>query len=75
VAGWDYRVVAKRIEAEVPADAELVSAARGGDQTAFGRLYDSYARMVHGVLMARVPLNAVDDRETPWRFLIPMRRC
>jgi RNA polymerase sigma-70 factor (ECF subfamily) len=28
---------------------------------AFGRLYDSYARMVHGILLARVPLSEVDD--------------
>lgn len=39
----------------------LVVAAREGDQGAFGRLYDRYARMVHGILMARVPLADVDD--------------
>jgi RNA polymerase sigma-70 factor (ECF subfamily) len=60
-AGWDYRVVRKRSESEVSEDARLVSAARDGDRAAFGRLYDLYARMVHGVLMARVPLGVVDD--------------
>ena len=39
----------------------LVSAARGGDRAAFGRLYDRYARMVHGILLARVPPREVDD--------------
>jgi RNA polymerase sigma-70 factor, ECF subfamily len=39
----------------------LVSAARDGDRAAFGRLYDRYARMVHGILLARVPPREVDD--------------
>jgi RNA polymerase sigma-70 factor, ECF subfamily len=42
-------------------DTMLVSAARDGDRAAFGRLYDRYARMVHGILLARVPLGDVDD--------------
>src|SRR3954465_6199181 len=36
-------------------------AARDGDRAAFGRLYERYARMVHGILMARVPLGEIDD--------------
>lgn len=47
--------------AEVSEDAVLVSAARDGDRAAFGRLYDRYARMVHGILLARVPPRDVDD--------------
>jgi len=43
------------------ADESLVSAARGGDGSAFGTLYERYSRMVHGVLLARVPVDAVDD--------------
>jgi RNA polymerase sigma-70 factor (ECF subfamily) len=39
----------------------LVSLAREGDRAAFGRLYDRYARMVHGILLARVPPREVDD--------------
>ena len=39
----------------------LVSAARAGDRAAFGRLYDRYARMVHGILLSRVPPREVDD--------------
>lgn len=42
-------------------DAALVRAACEGDRGAFGVLYDRYARMVHGVLLARVPYSAVDD--------------
>jgi len=42
-------------------DAELARAARYGSRAAFGRLYDRYSRMVHGILLARVPLDEVDD--------------
>jgi len=42
-------------------DARLVAAARGGDEKAFARLYDRYARMIHGLLLARVPVSDVDD--------------
>ena len=41
--------------------APLVEAARGGDRAAFGELYLRYARMVHGLLIARVPRVDVDD--------------
>jgi RNA polymerase sigma-70 factor (ECF subfamily) len=46
---------------EVSDDAVLVCAARDGDRAAFGRLYERYARMVHGVLLAKVPQGDVDD--------------
>jgi RNA polymerase sigma-70 factor (ECF subfamily) len=46
---------------EVSDDAILVRAAQEGDRAAFGRLYERYARMVHGVLLAKVPVGAVDD--------------
>ena len=39
----------------------LVSAAREGDRGAFGRLYERYARMVHGILLVRVPIGDVED--------------
>jgi len=42
-------------------DAGLARAARHGSRAAFGRLYDRYARMVHGILLARVPRGEVDD--------------
>ena len=40
---------------------------------AFGRLYEQYARMVHGILMARVPLSEVDDLVQEV-FLVALRR-
>ena len=42
-------------------DASLVAAVRRGDHEAFGRLYSQYAPMVHGILLARVPYDEVDD--------------
>jgi RNA polymerase sigma-70 factor (ECF subfamily) len=42
-------------------DARLVLDARKGDDGAFARLYERYARMIHGVLLARVPRTDVDD--------------
>ena len=46
---------------EVPAEALLVAAVLDGDRDLFGQLYDLHARMVHGILLARVPRNEVDD--------------
>jgi RNA polymerase sigma-70 factor (ECF subfamily) len=51
----------------------MVSAARNGDRAAFGRLYDRYARMVHGVLLAKVPVSKVDDLVQDV-FLLALRR-
>jgi len=50
-----------REAAQVSDDTSLVEAARGGDRSAYGRLYDRHARMVHGILLARVPPGEVDD--------------
>jgi RNA polymerase sigma-70 factor, ECF subfamily len=44
-----------------PPDAALVDAARDGDREAFGALYRRYARMVHGILLARVPRSDAAD--------------
>ena len=59
-------------------DARLVGRARAGDEVAFGRLYDRYARMIHGVLLARVPRVDVEDLVqdvflTAWRGLGSLR--
>jgi RNA polymerase sigma-70 factor, ECF subfamily len=54
-------VVARFDAGHASEDARLVEAARAGDQRAFGRLYDRYARLVHGLLLARVPRTDVDD--------------
>jgi RNA polymerase sigma-70 factor (ECF subfamily) len=55
------------------ADASLVERARRGDQTAFGRLYEQYAGVVHGLLLAKVPREEADDLVQEV-FLIAMRR-
>src|SRR6202162_1046640 len=60
-AGPGCRPVREQFAPGVSEDAMLVSDARTGDRVAFGRLYDRYARMVHGVLLARVPVGEVDD--------------
>jgi RNA polymerase sigma-70 factor, ECF subfamily len=45
-----------------PATADrTVSAAAAGDRDAFARLYAGYARMVHAILLGRVPRCDVDD--------------
>lgn len=59
--------------AETSVDAALVAAVRGGDRDAFGRLYDAYARMVHGILLARVPYGEVDDLVQDV-FLVALRK-
>jgi len=46
---------------DTSAEDALVNAARAGDRSAFGLLYDRYARMVHGILLCRVPPREVDD--------------
>lgn len=46
---------------EVSEDATWVAAAQDGDRAAFGQLYERFAPMVHGVLLARVPVGDVDD--------------
>ncbi|HUI42938.1 MAG TPA: sigma-70 family RNA polymerase sigma factor [Terriglobia bacterium] len=46
---------------EAGGDTALVIAAQAGDRSAFGQLYHRYARMVHGILLARVPPTDVDD--------------
>ena len=41
--------------------AETLRAAAAGDQDAFARLYAGYSRMVHAILLGRVPRRDVDD--------------
>ena len=47
--------------ASVVETATLVSTARDGNRAAFGALYERYARMVHGVLLASAPQDDVQD--------------
>ncbi len=42
-------------------DDALVRAAQQGNRAAFGLLYSRYSRMVHGILLSRVPYSDVDD--------------
>jgi RNA polymerase sigma-70 factor (ECF subfamily) len=60
-AGHGRLPVSDQSAPAAPEDAMLVDAARDGDRDAFGRLYERYARMVHGVLLAKVPVSEVDD--------------
>ena len=46
---------------EASAVAALVDRARAGDRSAFGRLYERFAPMVHGLLLARVRPQDADD--------------
>ena len=62
-----------REQSQVSEDAQFVLAARSGDRVAFGCLYDRYARMVHGVLLAKVPIGEVDDLVQDV-FLLALRR-
>ena len=57
----ERRVVTALPVSELQDDGVLVRHAREGDRAAFGRLYDRYARMVHGILLCRVPPSEVDD--------------
>lgn len=57
----ERRAVTTLLVSETSEDAQLVTAARDGDRAAFGRLYGRYGRMVHGILLARVPRVEVDD--------------
>ena len=46
---------------ETGQEEKLIAAAAQGDRGAFGELYSRYARMVHGILLARVPPRDAED--------------
>jgi len=48
-------------ESSESVDSALVRAAGAGDRAAFGRLYEGYRRMVHGVLLSYVPYFEAED--------------
>ena len=54
-------VGAPRVDPEAHDTEALVAAAKSGDRAAFAALYRQFARMVHGVVLARVPYADVDD--------------
>jgi len=51
----------ERLALGSPDVASLVAAAAAGDTRAFGTLHDLFARMVHAVLLARVPVREAED--------------
>lgn len=80
----DIPVIANRTAAtRFPAghaveDGRLVRSAQAGDESAFGRLYERYGRIVHALLLARVDRQEVDDLVqdvflTAWRRLGDLR--
>jgi len=73
LAGLRFQLVREQVMPELANETVLVRAARDGDRAAFGHLYDRYARMVHGVLLARVPWHEVDDLVQDV-FMIALRR-
>jgi RNA polymerase sigma-70 factor (ECF subfamily) len=59
-------------------DGQLVRSALAGDAAGFTRLYERYARVVHGLLLARVARDEVDDLVqdvflSAWRRLDDLR--
>jgi RNA polymerase sigma-70 factor (ECF subfamily) len=48
-------------QTDIPDDDGLIEAAALGDRGAFGELYVRYSRMVHGILLARVPPGVAED--------------
>lgn len=44
-----------------PPEEDLVRSAGGGDRAAFGELYNRYVRVVHAILLARVPVGDAED--------------
>jgi RNA polymerase sigma-70 factor (ECF subfamily) len=73
IMGTEMSVEASSTQLEISADAALVARVRAGDRDAFGRLYDTYSRMVHGILLARVPYGEVDDLVQDV-FLVALRK-
>jgi RNA polymerase sigma-70 factor, ECF subfamily len=52
---------AQSVSHEKIEEIRLVEAARKGDRAAFTKLYEQYARMVHGIVLARAPRSEADD--------------
>lgn len=58
IPGW---ITVNAPAGSLGADEALVRAAQQGDRSAFGTLYSRYARMVHGILLCRVPRAVAED--------------
>jgi RNA polymerase sigma-70 factor, ECF subfamily len=57
----DSGTVTERPAVPDDSDVALVQASQAGYRDAFGQLYQRYARMVHGILLAKVPVGEVED--------------
>lgn len=60
-AGAIPLAIARFRDGHAAEDGRLVRAARNGDESAFERLYERYAPVVHGLLLVRAPRPDVDD--------------
>ena len=74
----DRTVVSRFPAGQAAEDGQLVRSALGGDPSAFSRLYERYGRVVHGLLLARVGRDEVEDLVqdvflTAWRRLDGLR--
>jgi RNA polymerase sigma-70 factor (ECF subfamily) len=49
------------VATDEPVEVVLVKAVLSGERDRFARLYEMYAPLVHGILLARVPRGEVDD--------------
>jgi RNA polymerase sigma-70 factor (ECF subfamily) len=54
-------MITSQAESSLEDDTTLVRAARAGDRLAFGALYERYARVVHGIVLAHAPPHVADD--------------
>jgi RNA polymerase sigma-70 factor (ECF subfamily) len=61
------------VDREEPLGRSLVEQARDGSRAAFGQLYQQYSRMVHGLLLSRVPHSEVEDMVQDV-FVLALRR-
>lgn len=57
----DVSQLAESSQSPEPLTATLVDAVLAGNHDLFGRLYQLYAPLVHGVLLARLPRSEVED--------------
>src|SRR5688572_19059767 len=55
------QVSASHTSAAPSVEAQLVRAVLEGDRDVYGQLYSLYAPLVHGILLARMPRNEVED--------------
>ena len=49
------------VSEKATAQAQIVERVCAGDKEAFGELYKAFAPLVHGIILARVPYDEVDD--------------